>query len=94
MRYLVLTPNLSLWYPKGSRYELIGYSDADYAGCKVDRKSTFRTCQFLGRSLISWSSKNKIMLPYPQPKRSMLPPVVVVHKYYGCDKLSRTMVTL
>jgi hypothetical protein len=57
IRYLVLTPNLGLWYPKGSHFELIGYSDADYAGCKVDRNSTFRTCQFLGRSLISWSSK-------------------------------------
>jgi hypothetical protein len=39
MRYLVLTPNLRLWYPKGSHFKLIGYSDADYAGCKVDRKS-------------------------------------------------------
>jgi hypothetical protein len=32
MRYLVPTPNLGLWYPKGSRFELIRYSDADYAG--------------------------------------------------------------
>jgi hypothetical protein len=53
MRYLVLTPNLGLWYPKRSRFELLGYSDADYAGCKVDRKSTSGTCQFLGRSLVS-----------------------------------------
>jgi hypothetical protein len=59
MRYLVLTPNLGLWYPKGSRYKLIGYSDADYAGCKVDRKSTSVTCQFLRRSLFSWSSKKQ-----------------------------------
>jgi hypothetical protein len=51
--------NLGLWYPKGSRFELIGYSDADYVGCKVDRKSTFETCQFLGRSLVSWSSKKQ-----------------------------------
>jgi hypothetical protein len=57
MRYLVLTPNLGLWYPKGSHFELLGYSDADYARCKVGRKSTSRTCQFFGRSLISWSSK-------------------------------------
>jgi hypothetical protein len=28
MRYLVLTPNLGLWYPKGSHFDLIGYSDA------------------------------------------------------------------
>jgi hypothetical protein len=49
MRYLVLTPNLALWYPKGSHFDLIGYSDADYAECNVDKKSTSRTCQFLGR---------------------------------------------
>jgi hypothetical protein len=48
MRYLVLTLNLGLWYPKGSRFELFGYSDANYAGSKVDRKSTSRTCQFFG----------------------------------------------
>jgi hypothetical protein len=59
MRYLVLTPNLRLWYPKGSRFEVLGYSDADYAGCKVDRKSTSGTCQFLGRSLVSWSLKKQ-----------------------------------
>jgi hypothetical protein len=57
MRYLVLTLNLGLWYPKGSHFELLGYSDADFAGCKVDRKSTSETCQFLGRTLVSWSSK-------------------------------------
>jgi hypothetical protein len=48
MRYLVLISNIALWYPKRSHLELLGYSDADYAGCKVDRKSTSRTCQFLG----------------------------------------------
>jgi hypothetical protein len=59
MRYLVLTPNLGLWYSKGSHFELLGYSDADYDGCKVDRKSTSGTCQFLGWSLVSWSSKKQ-----------------------------------
>jgi hypothetical protein len=44
MSYLVLTPNIGPWYPKGSRFELLGYSDADYAACKVDRKSTSGTC--------------------------------------------------
>jgi hypothetical protein len=59
MRYLVLTPNLGLWYSKGSYFELLEYLDADYARCKVDRKSTSETCQFLGRSLVSWSSKKQ-----------------------------------
>jgi hypothetical protein len=44
MRYLVLTPNLSLWYPRGSHFELLGYLDANYVGYKVDRNGTFRTC--------------------------------------------------
>jgi hypothetical protein len=47
MRYLVLTHNLGLWYPKGSHFELLRYSDADYTRCKMDRKGTSGTCQFL-----------------------------------------------
>jgi hypothetical protein len=65
MRYLVLTPNLGLWYPKGFHFNLISYSDADYARCKVDRKSTSGTCQFLGRSLVSWSSKKQNFVALP-----------------------------
>jgi hypothetical protein len=57
MRYLVLTPYLGLWYPKGAHFELIGYSDVNYVGCKLDRKITSGICQFLGRSLVCWSSK-------------------------------------
>jgi hypothetical protein len=59
MRYLVYTPKFGLWYPKGSTFDLIGYSDADWAGCKIDRKSTSETCQFLGRSLVPWVSKKQ-----------------------------------
>jgi hypothetical protein len=59
MRYLVYTPKFGLWYPRGSTFDLIGYSDADWAGCKIDRKSTLGTCQFLGRSLVSWASKKQ-----------------------------------
>jgi hypothetical protein len=59
MRYLVYTPKFGLWYPKGSTFDLIRYSDADYARCKIDRKSTSGTCQFLGRSLVSWASKKQ-----------------------------------
>ena len=64
LRYLKHTQNVRLWYPKGARFKLIGYSDSDYTGCKVERKSTSGTCQLLGRSLISWSSKkqNSIVL--------------------------------
>jgi hypothetical protein len=59
IRYLVYTPKFGLWYPKRSTFDLIGYSDVDWAGCKIDRKSTSGTCQFLGRSLVSWASKKQ-----------------------------------
>jgi hypothetical protein len=48
-----------LWYPKGAKFEVVGYSDSDYVGCKVERKTTMGTCQLLGRSLVSWSSKKQ-----------------------------------
>jgi hypothetical protein len=54
LRYLKPTQNVGLWYPKGAKFELVGYSDFDYAGCKVERKSTSGMCQLMGRSLISW----------------------------------------
>jgi hypothetical protein len=44
LRYLVHTPYIGLWYPKGSTFDLIEYSGSDYVGCKVDRKSTLGTC--------------------------------------------------
>jgi hypothetical protein len=53
LRYLVHTSNFGLWYLKGSNFNLLSYSDSDYGGCKVERKSTLGTCQFLGRSLVS-----------------------------------------
>ena len=59
LRYLKFSPSIGLWYPKGAKFELIGYSDSDYMGYKVDRKSTSGSCQFLGRLLVSWSSKKQ-----------------------------------
>ena len=46
-KYLKGTPNLGIWYPRESGFDLIGYLDAYYAGCRIDRKSTTGTCQFL-----------------------------------------------
>jgi hypothetical protein len=46
LRYLVYTPKFGLWYPRGSIFYLIGYSNADWARCKINRKSTSGTCQF------------------------------------------------
>ncbi|GJT74854.1 hypothetical protein Tco_1041579 [Tanacetum coccineum] len=42
--------------PMDFGFELIAYSEADYAGCKDDCKSTSGSLQFLGKKLMSWSS--------------------------------------
>ncbi|GJZ83011.1 retrovirus-related pol polyprotein from transposon TNT 1-94 [Tanacetum coccineum] len=57
--YLWGTVNMGLWYTKDSGFELTGFSDADYAGCKDTFKSTSGGTQFLGEKLVSWSSKNQ-----------------------------------
>ncbi|GJR28308.1 hypothetical protein Tco_1104540 [Tanacetum coccineum] len=53
-KYLKGKPNLGLWYPRESSFDLEAYSDSDYAGANLDRKSTTGGCQFLGSRLISW----------------------------------------
>jgi hypothetical protein len=55
-RYLQSAPALGLWYSSYSTLSLHGFSDADFAGCRVETKSTSGSCQFLGSSLVSWSS--------------------------------------
>ena len=59
LRYVKGTLSLGLWYPRGSHFDLVGYCDADFAGCVTDRKSTSGTCQMLGMSLVSWFSKKQ-----------------------------------
>jgi hypothetical protein len=58
-RYLQYTPELGLWYSAFSSLSLLGFSNADFVGCRVDGKSTSGTCQFLGSSLVSWSSRKQ-----------------------------------
>ncbi|GJW08107.1 putative ribonuclease H-like domain-containing protein [Tanacetum coccineum] len=53
-RYLKGQPKLGLWYPRNSPFDLVAYSDSDYARASLDRKSTTGGCQFLGCRLISW----------------------------------------
>jgi hypothetical protein len=58
-RYLKGKPNLGLWYPKESPFELISYTDSDYGGESLDRKSTTGGCQFFGSRLVSWQCKKQ-----------------------------------
>nr|GEY06026.1 retrovirus-related Pol polyprotein from transposon TNT 1-94 [Tanacetum cinerariifolium] len=58
-RYLQRTINTGLWYTKDSGFEVAGFLDVDYAGCKDTFKSTFGRAQFLGEKVVSWSSKKQ-----------------------------------
>ncbi|GJZ66372.1 hypothetical protein Tco_0623068 [Tanacetum coccineum] len=57
--YMKGTLNLGLWYPKGSGFDLKAYSDSDYVGCNLNRKSTSGGCQILGGKLVCWSAKKQ-----------------------------------
>ncbi|GJW89329.1 putative ribonuclease H-like domain-containing protein [Tanacetum coccineum] len=61
-RYLKGKPKIGLWYPRVSSFDLEAYSDSDYAGANLDRKSTTGGCQFLGRRLISWQCKKQTIV--------------------------------
>ncbi|GKD66052.1 hypothetical protein Tco_1308160 [Tanacetum coccineum] len=61
-RYLKGKPKLGLWYPRESSFDLESYSDSDYAGANLDRKSTTGGCQFLGRRLITWQCKKQTIV--------------------------------
>ena len=52
-KYLIGTQHLGLWYPKGNSNQLIGFFDVDFAGSRIDRKSTSGACQFFSHSLVS-----------------------------------------
>nr|GEV99474.1 putative ribonuclease H-like domain-containing protein [Tanacetum cinerariifolium] len=61
-RYLKGKPHLGLWYPKDSPFNLVAYSNSDFTGASLDRKSTTGGCQFLGCRLISWQCKKQTVI--------------------------------
>ncbi|GJV46476.1 hypothetical protein Tco_1431012 [Tanacetum coccineum] len=61
-RYLKGQPKLGLWYPKDSLFDLVAYTDSDYARASLDMKSTTRGCQFFGCRLISWQCKKQTVV--------------------------------
>ncbi|GJU62251.1 putative ribonuclease H-like domain-containing protein, partial [Tanacetum coccineum] len=61
-RYLKCQHKLGLWYPKDSPFDLVAYTDSNYAGARLDRKSTTESCKFLGCRLISWQCKKQTVV--------------------------------
>ncbi|GJW17715.1 putative ribonuclease H-like domain-containing protein [Tanacetum coccineum] len=77
--YLKGQPKLGLWYLKDSPFDLIAYTDSDYAGASLDRQSTTGGCQFLRSILISWQCKKQTMVANSTTKAEY----VAASSYYG-----------
>ncbi|GKA07771.1 putative ribonuclease H-like domain-containing protein [Tanacetum coccineum] len=92
--FAVCQLKLGLWYPKDSPFDLVAYTDSDYAGANLDRKSTTGCCQFLGSRLISWQCKKQIVVANSTTKAeyvaasSCCRQVLWIHNQlldYGCN---------
>ena len=50
---------MGLWYPSEGDLDFVAYTDSDYGGCNLNRKSTTGGCQFLGGRLVSCQCKKQ-----------------------------------
>ncbi|GJW21459.1 putative ribonuclease H-like domain-containing protein [Tanacetum coccineum] len=82
-RYLKGQPTLGLWYLKDSPFDLVAYTDSDYAKASLDRKSTTGGCQFLRCRLISLQSKKQIVVANSIIEAEYVLLQVVVDKCFG-----------
>jgi hypothetical protein len=79
-RYFKHTPEFGIWYSASSSLDLVGFSDADFVGCGIDRKSTSRTCHFLGSSLVCWSSWKQSSVAQSTTESKY---VAAAHRFFG-----------
>ncbi|CAL8162045.1 unnamed protein product [Prunus armeniaca] len=68
IKYVSGTIEFGLWYTYDTCVNLVGYSDADWAGCSDDRKSTSGGVFYVGNNLVAWHSKkqNSVSLSTPE----------------------------
>nr|GEV87029.1 ribonuclease H-like domain-containing protein [Tanacetum cinerariifolium] len=64
LRYVRGTIDHGLQLHVSSTSQLTTYTYADWVGCPVTRRSTFRYCMFLGDNLLSWSAKRQVTLSH------------------------------
>lgn len=59
LQYLKGTPGKGILFKRNGGLVLEAYTDADYAGSIIDRRSTSGYCTFLGGNLVTWRSKKQ-----------------------------------
>ena len=57
MRYVKGTNDFDIYYKRGDKFELNAYTDVDWGGKIDDKKSTSGGALFLGKRLVTWTSK-------------------------------------
>ena len=61
LRYIKSTPGQGVLYENRGHTQVIGFTDADWAGSPTDRRSTLGYCVFISGNLISWKSKKHVV---------------------------------
>ncbi|XP_052627014.1 uncharacterized mitochondrial protein AtMg00810-like [Lactuca sativa] len=83
-KYLKGTASLGLFYPAKGNFYLQAFTDSDYGGCKLDRKSTSGSCQFLGGRLVGWTSKKQTCVSTSTAEAELLYPHL--YRFAGTKK--------
>nr|GEX12069.1 putative ribonuclease H-like domain-containing protein [Tanacetum cinerariifolium] len=91
-RYLKGKPHLGLWYPKDSPFNFVAYSDTDYAGASLDRKSTTGRCHILGCRLISWQCKKQTVMATSSIEADLVRNVDSSTKFYMYPRFLQLMI--
>ncbi|GKC52201.1 putative ribonuclease H-like domain-containing protein [Tanacetum coccineum] len=80
-RYLKCQPKLGLWYPKDSPFDLVAYSDSDYARASLDRKSTIGEAEYIAasscRGQVLWIQNQ--LLDYGDSNEKKLIQMIKIH---------------
>ncbi|GJW22270.1 hypothetical protein Tco_0032892 [Tanacetum coccineum] len=85
-RYLKGKPKLGLWYPRVSTFDLEAYSDSDYAGANLDRKSHNRRVVYFLEGTISWQCKKRQLCYFSTTEANMLLDAIVVASLDAYEK--------
>ena len=59
LAYLKSAPGKGILFSKHGHLDIVGYTDSDFAGSRIDRKSTSGYLSFVGGNLVSWRSKKQ-----------------------------------
>jgi hypothetical protein len=79
-RHLKHTSEFGICYSASFSLDFVDFSDADFSGCGIDRKSTFGTCHFLRSSLICWSSQKQSSVAQSTTEAEY---VAVAYRFFG-----------